>query len=133
MLLTMAVAEVMEGVGVIDSHQGPPTGIPMSYGPVGGNQGAQDATPLFTQDQLRRLHDLQQQAPYLYRSEVVKVLGMVKSQDNRSCLWKKQERTQFRTSGQVERWQVQAELKQLRWTCNSCIGIGINLWKSLEG
>ena len=71
---TMAV-EVMDGAGLGGSHQRFPTGPPVSYGPVVGSQGVQDTTPLFTQDQLRRLHDLQQQAPYLYQKRSGKGIG----------------------------------------------------------
>ena len=71
---TMAV-EVMDGAGLGGSHQRFPTGPPVSYGPVVGSQGGQDTTPLFTQDQLRRLHDLQQQAPYLYQKRSGKGIG----------------------------------------------------------
>ena len=44
-----------------------PKGSPMSYGP-GGSAGAQSQQlPLFDQDQLRRLCELQNEAPQLYQ------------------------------------------------------------------
>ena len=78
---TMAAAEAAEGTGLGESIGGNqelmtfPAGPPITYGPVGGSQGVQDMSPLFTQDQLRRLHDLQQQAPYLYQKRTGKGVG----------------------------------------------------------
>ena len=45
-----------------------PKGSPKVFGPEGRTPGTGGSLPLFTQDQLGRLHDLQRQAPFLYGS-----------------------------------------------------------------
>ena len=45
-----------------------PKGSPEVFGPEGRTPGTGGSLPLFTQDQLGRLHDLQRQAPFLYGS-----------------------------------------------------------------
>ena len=78
---SMVALEMAEEVGTGGSNFGSqqvmraPAGLPVSYGPMGSGQGSQEGFPLFTQDQLRRLHDLQQQAPYLYQKRSGKGVG----------------------------------------------------------
>ena len=49
-----------------------PKGSPMSYGPVGSAGAQSQQLPLFDQDQLRRLHDLQNEAPQLYQERIAR-------------------------------------------------------------
>ena len=128
---TMAV-EVMDGVGLGGSHQRFPTGPPVSYGPVVGSQGGQDTTPCSPKISFVDYMIFNNKPPTSTKSEVVKELGMVRSKDRRFCPLKVWRRILFRLSGQVERWQVQAELKQLRWICHFFRGIGTSCLRSQE-